>query len=97
MAGYLGTWEIQHDRLYLIEIKAGFDKENKTSLQDLFPGFSERVFAHWFTGELRIPDGEQLKYVHMGFGCEYERDIIINMKKGVVQNVCIQSNTAGDS
>lgn len=57
---YLGSREIKPERLYLIEIKARFDDDNPTTIQDIFPGFSERVFANWCTGELRIPDGEQV-------------------------------------
>ncbi len=91
--GYLGDWEITHDRLYLTGLKAGFDEENKTTLEDVFPGFKDRVFAHWYTGQLRIPDGEQIEYMHMGFGSQYERDILITVRQGVIEKVSIIENT----
>ncbi len=95
--GYLGIWEIKEERLYLIKIQAGFDEVNQTSLQDIFPGFKDRVFAHWYTGQLRIPDGEQIEYMHMGFGSQYERDIFLQIKQGVVEGVTIKSNTQANS
>jgi hypothetical protein len=42
------------------------------------------VFAHWFSGKVRLPQGELLNYVHMGFGSTYERDEFIRFNKGVV-------------
>jgi hypothetical protein len=95
--GYLGRWEIKQERLYLIEVKASFDDDNTTTLQDIFPGFSDRVFAHWYTGELRIPDGEQIQYLHMGFGSQYERDILIQIKQGVVDGITIKDNMQSGS
>lgn len=95
--GYLGSWEIKQERLYLIEVKAGFDDDNPTTLQDIFPGFSDRVFAHWYTGELRIPDGEQIQYQHMGFGSQYERDILIQIKQGIVESMTIKDNMPSGS
>jgi hypothetical protein len=94
--GYLGSWEIIQGRLYLIEIKAGFDDDNQTTLKDIFPGFSDRVFAHWYTGELRIPDGEQIQYEHNGFGSQYESDILIQIKQGAVESVTIKNNIQGN-
>jgi len=90
--GYLGRWEIKKERLYLIQLDAEFDDDNEITLQDIFPGFSERVFAHWYTGELRIPDGEQMKYEHIGFASQYERDILIQVKQGVVEKVLVRNN-----
>lgn len=90
--GYLGRWEIKQERLYLTQFNAEFDDDNETTIQDIFPGFSERVFAHWYTGELRIPDGEQMRYEHNGFGSQYERDILIQVKQGVVESVLVRNN-----
>ena len=75
-----------------MQLDAEFDDDNEITLQDIFPGFSERVFAHLYTGELRIPDGEQMKYEHIGFGSQYERDILIQVRQGVVENVLVRNN-----
>ena len=55
-------------------------------LKDLFPTQVQdgRVFATWFSGELRVPEGELLQYVHMGYGSVYERERFIQVKSGVV-------------
>ncbi|WP_157826800.1 hypothetical protein [Colwellia sp. 12G3] len=65
--GYLGVWEIKEERLYLIQLNAEFDDDNETTIQDIFPVFSDPVFAPWCTGELRITEGDQMKYEHKGF------------------------------
>ena len=59
--------------------------EEVISLSDLFPGH-EKVFAHWFTGELRCPQGAQLEYMHMGYGSVYEYDLLMDVKQGVLVN-----------
>ena len=39
--------------------------------------------AKWFTGNLIIPDGDRTSYVHMGYGSQYERYIVIRVDSGV--------------
>lgn len=90
--GYTGDWELLNDRLYLTSIQAGFDDDNKTTLEDIFPGFGERVFAHWYSGELRIPIGKQIKYVHMGFGSTYEQEVFLQVRQGVVVSEKVEVN-----
>jgi len=86
--GYLGTWKIKGSKengygLYLIEL-VGYKKGDASCmLRDIFPDCAHGVFAHWFSGELRCHEGEQLKYVHMGYGSTYERDLILEIKKGI--------------
>jgi hypothetical protein len=86
--GYIGTWAIEHDRLYLKSLEGTILSE-KSGLEDvglerIFPGFPDGVFAHWFSGELRCAQGALLKYVHGGFGSVYERDLFFKVKKGLV-------------
>jgi hypothetical protein len=85
--GYVGTWEIlEHEgveRLYLVGLSAHKTYEEILGLADVFPG-CEKVFAHWFTGELRCPQGAQLKYRHMGYGSIYEYDLLMDFKQGVL-------------
>jgi len=44
----------------------------------------KQVFAEWFCGEIRVPLGKEIHYVHMGYESMYERDLIIHIKEGVV-------------
>jgi hypothetical protein len=49
--GYQASWEVGDDRLYLVRIE-GISESHPLLLADLFPGFGQRVFAHWFTGTI---------------------------------------------
>ncbi len=82
--GYRGTWELKDDRLYLIELKAYLDSVREpVGVDYLFPGQSE-AFAYWFTGDLRLPLGEILVYIHMGFQSIYERDLFLTFENGIL-------------
>lgn len=48
--GYQGVWEIRNGRLYLLELEGADAFDNELKLGDIFPGYPERVFAHWYTG-----------------------------------------------
>jgi len=50
------------------------------------------IEASWYTGKLRIPSGEMLQYVHMGYGTRYEKEIVLNVKKGRVVKKKIINN-----
>ena len=82
--GYVGSWEIVDDRLYLVGLTGTLEDGAEASLATIFPEFPERVFAHWYSGTIRIPQGKQLEYVHMGYGSTYERDLFLDVERGVV-------------
>lgn len=82
--GYVGTWEVTDDRLYLVALQGLLKSGEEANLASVFPGFEYRVFAHWFSGRLRIPQGKRLAYVHMGYGSTYERDVFLTLEDGVV-------------
>jgi hypothetical protein len=90
--GYVGTWEIKEERLYLVNLECYLPDNKKGALSTLFPDYPGRVFAHWYSGTLRIPKGERLKYVHGGYGSIYEKDHFIDIYKGVVTESRIQIN-----
>ena len=90
--GYVGTWEIIGERLYLTGLTGTLEDGTEASLETLFPGFPSRVFAHWYSGSLRIPQGRQLEYVHMGYGSTYERDLFLEIARGVVVATRLRSN-----
>ena len=70
---YRGTWEIIDGYLYLMHVEGRFER-----LGDL------PLLADWFTGVLRVPVGERLLYVHMGFGSVYENEIHIRIERARV-------------
>jgi len=90
---YVGSWEILDDRLYLIGLKATLRDGTKASIATLFPDYPDRVFAHWYTGKLRIPQGELLNYVHMGYASTFESDLFLTIEHGVVTQTEVRHNT----
>ena len=104
--GYVGTWEIHGQdqgqgqglvqRLYLIRLQGSLQDESPVSLETVFPGYTERVFAHWFSGTLRLPQGQLLHYVHGGFGSCYEQDLLVDVTRGVVTAKRVRVNGFSD-
>lgn len=71
--GYIGTWEIKDGKFYLVGITGRYKLIG-----------DKPVFADWFTGVLRVPQGEMLQYVHMGYGSVFELEVHIKIENGVV-------------
>ena len=85
--GYIGTWAIESDRLYLKSLQRWKHVSGNTAIvgiEDLFPGFPDGIFAHWYTGQLRCPRGALLKYVHGEYFSTYEENLFIEVQRGVV-------------
>ncbi len=72
--GYRGSWSIRRGKLYLTKLEGRFRLDGK-----------DAIFADWVTGELHIPQGKVLDYIHMGFDTVYEEEIIFSLEKGVVR------------
>ncbi len=94
--GYVGTWEIIEDRLYLINLSATLRDGTDVTLETIFPGYPDRVFAHWYSGTLRIPQGKMLEYEHMGYASRYERDLMLKINKGVITETTVRHNGTSD-
>ena len=91
--GYIGIWEIIDGRLYMIGILGTLVDGAPALLGSIFPEYPERVFAHWYTGRLRIPEGQMIRYVHMGYERVFERDLLIDVDRGVVVAKGIRHNS----
>lgn len=92
--GYVGTWKIKGGRLYLVKLKDGADKNARSCLAEYFPDHPDRVFAEWYSGKLRLPQGDLLKYVHGGYLSIYESDMFLTVEKGIVTGTEVRHNTA---
>lgn len=79
--GYIGTWEINQGRFFLVGLRGNYNL-----------GEGEPIFAYWFSGEITIPEGEILNYVHGGFATVYEREQRITINGGVVVKTCTVDN-----
>lgn len=89
---YIGSWEIVDDRLYLTDLGGWLEDGTKVVVATIFPGLPDKVFAQWYSGTLHIPQGKLLKYVHMGYGSTYERDLLLEVLSGVVVATTVRSN-----
>lgn len=89
--GYFGQWEIKDNKLYLIGLKAYLEGYREVDLNYLFPR-QKQVIADWFSGKIRVPQGEMLDYVHMGYASLYERDLILEIKNGELVNEYVVEN-----
>ena len=92
--GYVGEWDVQDGRLYLIKLTGNLEGGQPASLEAFFPGFPNRVFADWYTGQVRLPMGELVQYVHGGYGSTYEQDLLIDFDQGVVTQTTLRHNSA---
>jgi hypothetical protein len=83
--GYVGTWALESGRLHLGKLD-GWRRSatgiEKMSLQDLFPGYPDGVFAHWYSGDLHSPRGALLRYVYGGYNSIYEGDLHLTVLRG---------------
>ena len=91
--GYVGEWSVIKGRLYLIGITGTLAGDKPASLETFFPGFPDRVFAHWYSGQVRLPMGQQLEYVHGGYASTYEQDLLIDFEQGVVTQSTLRHNS----
>ena len=91
--GYVGEWSVIEGRLYLIGITGTLAGDKPASLETFFPGFPDRVFAHWYSGQVRLPMGQQLEYVHGGYASTYEQDLLIDFDQGVVSQTTLRHNS----
>lgn len=95
--GYVGTWEVHQDRLYLVGINGTLASGGAATLATIFPDFPERVFAHWYSGTIRAPEGKLLEYVHMAYASLYERDRYFEIEKGLVRRTWVEQNGTSDN
>ena len=79
--GYIGTWEIINDKLFLIHLSGTTNDDIDFTTELLFPGHGE-IFAEWYSGELRIPIGEQLLYYDARYGPVYDENLFLEIEKG---------------
>ena len=96
--GYIATWEILDKKLVLRSIDGNVEtrsfifwkKMARYSVEKLFPKARNRtVIATWFTGKLRIPQGNRTLYVHNEYDSRFEREMVITLEQGDVTKTVI--------
>lgn len=90
--GYVASWLIKGSNLVLTDItgiyyRSGLfgKRESQITISRLFPkSKSQAILANWFSGKLRIPDGNMTAYEHNSYNSRFEKEIIITVDKGQV-------------
>lgn len=79
--GYIGTWEIQNDQLYLVDIAGCYQMID-----------SNPIFADWVSGLIRVPQGK-LVYSERSGAKIYEQEIYLRIEQGkVIESTIIDAN-----
>ena len=93
--GYVASWEIRNNKLLLKEVEGNyvrnfifFRKPARYSLKKLFSRNKNKpVCANWFSGKLRVPIGNMIRYHHSGYDSRFEKEYIISVHEGEVVKV----------
>tara|TARA_B100001175_G_C19140846_1_gene463578 strand:+ start:207 stop:620 length:414 start_codon:yes stop_codon:yes gene_type:complete len=89
--GYISSWKIKNKKLYLVSLLGFIENNEKVDLNYLFPNKKE-VFADWYSGEIRIPEGDLLKKIKTGYSSIYARDRLLNFNKGIWISERVKNN-----
>jgi len=90
--GYIGTWKIKNKKLYLVSLIGFIESNEKVDLEYLFPNKTE-VFANWFSGDIRIPQGKLLEKINLGYESVFEKDLIFTFNEGILISETVKDNT----
>lgn len=96
--GYIATWEVRENELFLTEIDGAIQKKTfffgkkqmkyKYALKSLFTKVGpEGMKATWFSGKLRIPCGKMTQYEHSGYDSRFEKEMILTIDHGELLKV----------
>ncbi len=80
--GYVASWEISDGYLYLIDI-IYYSPLGDLGFDDIFPNYSGKIKADWYTGELKIPIGNEL-IMEVMWDTIYESDWFIEIENGKI-------------
>lgn len=97
--GYVATWEIRDSALWLVDIDGLVETDHgleEARLENLFPWRSPPIKATWMTGELRCPEGRRMVTDNRGFASIYERDRLIDIRRGEVTDEFLRINPPGE-
>ena len=89
--GYVGRWEVKNKKLFLVSLLGFIENNKQVDLNYLFPNQSE-VFASWYTGDIRIPEGELLKKINLGYASVFEKDRFLTFKEGILISETVKNN-----
>jgi hypothetical protein len=93
--GYVATWKIENGSLHLVKLVEGTCSSDakEIDVSIIFPKKKTPIEATWFSGTIKIPQGKELLYVHMGYGSIYEKEILLTIEKGKLMKEEVIDNT----
>lgn len=80
--GYVASWSIENNRLYITHLSTT-GRNPAASLEDLFPGCGGKVFAHWYSGAIKLPIGKVVAWDELE--AVYDRSLILIFLNGVLK------------
>lgn len=91
--GYKAFWSINSGALHLLRVVASPCDPNPKDVppSEYVEGQSAPVLARWFTGDLIVPLGKQVQYVHAGYASQYERYLVITIVDGKVTHSSVSA------
>lgn len=81
--GYYGKWELKGSELYLIHLRGYLDHFEEINLDYLFP-HHEEVFASWYSGTIKVPQGRVIQFNTTLNGSIYEEYLHLTFENGVL-------------
>jgi hypothetical protein len=85
--GYAGTWEIKQNRLYLIGLRGFMKDGGAVTLESIFPGYPERVFAHWYSGPLSMGGYKKPGATGEAGQADQQYEIHLRIEKGILVQI----------
>ena len=81
---YVASWEIKDNRLFLVGVRGLLADGAQFDAAWFFPDEPLPVLAKWFTGTLKLPLGNLLEYVHMGFASFNDDELRLTVERGIL-------------
>lgn len=92
--GYVGYWSVCGDMLVLDSIGIENLKDGecvdatlpKSFIQLVFKAYEDKgiVMARWYSGTLRLAQGNMIRYEHDGWNRNYETEVVLTVRNGSV-------------
>jgi len=81
--GYIASWSVEKNRLYITDLRST-GRNPVASLETLFPHNGGKVFAHWYSGAIKLPRGKVVARDELDQDV-YERSLILIFLNGVLK------------
>jgi len=92
----LGKKEFKKYKQIIFEVT--LKAKQKANLDMLFGEHcnDRKVLAFWFSGDLTVPKGKLVEYVHMGYMSKYEKELVLSIENGNLIDAIEYENESGE-